>query len=45
MPDVLIARVTEPAPVPLMTLGVSQGAFSETDQFNVPAPVLLIESV
>src|SRR5512145_1926727 len=45
MPDVLIARVTEPAPVPLETLGVSHGAFSETDQLRVPAPVLLIVSV
>ena len=45
MPDVLMANVTEPAPVPFRTLGVSHGAFSDIDQFNVPEPVLLIVSV
>jgi hypothetical protein len=45
MPDVLIASPIDPAPVPLKTLGVSQAALSETDQFRVPVPVLLITSV
>ena len=45
IPAVLILNETEPAPVPLRTLGVNQGAFSETVQLNVPAPVLLIASV
>ena len=44
MPAVLMDSVTEPAPVPLETLGVSHGAFSEIDQLSVPAPVLLIVS-
>jgi hypothetical protein len=45
MPDVLIASPTDPAPVPLKTLGVSQAALSETDQLRVPVPVLLIDRV
>jgi hypothetical protein len=45
IPVILIENVTEPAPVPLRTLGVNQGAFSEIDQFSVPAPVLVIVSV
>ena len=45
MPAVLMDSVTEPAPVPLETLGVSHGEFSEIDQLRVPAPVLLIVSV
>jgi hypothetical protein len=45
MLDVLIASDTEPAPAPLSTLGVSQAALSETDQFRVPVPVLLIDRV
>ena len=45
IPAELMLRTIEPAPVPLKTLGVSQGAFSETAQLSVPAPVLLIASV
>jgi hypothetical protein len=45
MPAELTLSVNDPGPVPLETLGVSQGAFSETDQFRVPAPTLLNESV
>jgi hypothetical protein len=45
IPDVFIPNVSEPVPVPLRTLGVNQGAFSETDQLSVPVPVLLIMSV
>lgn len=45
MPVVLIESVIEPEPLPLRTLGVSQGAFSETDHVRVPAPVLLMASV
>jgi len=45
IPAELMLRTIDPAPVPLKTLGVSQGAFSETDQLRVPAPVLLIASV
>ena len=45
MPDVLTLNVTDPEPVPVRTLGVSHVAFSEIDQFRVPAPVLLMVSV
>jgi hypothetical protein len=45
IPTELMLRTIDPAPVPLETLGVSQGAFSETDQLRVPAPVLLSASV
>ena len=45
IPAVLTENVTEPAPVPLRTLGVNHGALSDTDQFSVPAPALLIVSV
>jgi hypothetical protein len=45
IPAELMLRTMDPAPVPLKTLGVSQGAFSETNQLRVPAPVLLIASV
>ncbi len=42
IPAELMFRTTEPAPLPVTTLGVNQDAFSETDQLRVPAPVLLI---
>jgi hypothetical protein len=45
IPAELMEKLTEPAPVPLTTLGVNHGAASETDQFSVPAPVLLIVRV
>jgi hypothetical protein len=45
IPAELTLKIIDPAPVPLKTLGVSQGAFSETNQLRVPAPVLLIVSV
>ena len=45
IPAVLTDSVTAPVPVPLRPLGVSHGAFSETDQLRVPEPVLLIARV
>ena len=45
IPAEVMLRTIDPAPLPLKTLSVSQGAFSETDQLRVPVPVLLIASV
>lgn len=45
IPAVLTANDMAAGPVPLRILGVSQAALSESDQLNVPAPVLLIVSV
>ena len=45
IPAELTEKVTEPLPVPLTTFGVSQGAFSMTDQVSVPEPALLIVNV
>ena len=44
IPAELTLRTIDPAPLPLTTLGVSHGEFSETVQLRVPAPVLLIAS-
>ena len=45
IPAEVMLRTIDPAPLPLKTLGVNQGAFSETDQLRVPVPVLLSASV
>ena len=45
IPAEVMLRTIAPLPLPLKTLGVNQGAFSETDQFRVPVPVLLSASV
>jgi hypothetical protein len=42
IPVVLTFSATDPAPVPLTTLGVNHAAFSVTVQFKVAAPVLLM---